>query len=120
LPGQPSGPLEILEKFDIGTSQIESFSAGSRCSAGEDDVLSQDFVSLPAVGARQSDAVAAEGRWMGKQVAAGGRSNIVMQVVPCERSRKAGRSACGFRPSKPSSTSLTATIRVRMALADSP
>src|SRR5436305_3116149 len=38
-PPAPSGPLEILEKFDIGPSQIESFFSGQPLSAREEDVL---------------------------------------------------------------------------------
>src|SRR5437868_8276158 len=36
---QPSSPLEILEKFEIGPSQIESFFSGQPLSAREEDVL---------------------------------------------------------------------------------
>src|SRR5262245_45767362 len=47
---QLSGPLEILEKFDIGPSQIESFFSGQPLSAGEEDVLVKILYHFPRLG----------------------------------------------------------------------
>ncbi len=46
----PSGPLEILEKFEIGPSQIESFFSGQALSAAEEDVLVKILYHFPRLG----------------------------------------------------------------------
>jgi hypothetical protein len=46
----PAGPLKILEKFDIGPSQIESFFSGQPLSAGEEDVLVKILYHFPRLG----------------------------------------------------------------------
>src|SRR5438093_8343257 len=50
VPAQPSGPLEILEKFDIGPSQIESFFSGQPLSTSEEDVLVKILYHFPRLG----------------------------------------------------------------------
>jgi hypothetical protein len=50
LQPQPAGPLEILEKFDIGPSQIESFFSGQPLSAAEEDVLVKILYHFPRLG----------------------------------------------------------------------
>ncbi len=50
LPRQPTGPVEILEKFDIGPSQIESFFSGQPLSAAEEDVLVKMLYHFPRMG----------------------------------------------------------------------
>src|SRR5262245_27152379 len=49
-PQQLSGPLDILEKFDIGPSQIESFFSGQPLSASEEDVLVKILHHFPRLG----------------------------------------------------------------------
>jgi hypothetical protein len=49
-PQQLSGPLEILEKFDIGPSQIENFFSGQPLSAAEEDVLVKILYHFPRLG----------------------------------------------------------------------
>src|SRR5262245_30414465 len=46
----PSGPAEILERFDIGPSQLESFFSGQPLSASEEDVLLKLLYRLPRMG----------------------------------------------------------------------
>jgi hypothetical protein len=46
----PSGPLEILERFDIGTSQVENFISGQSLSPSEEDVLIKILYCFPRLG----------------------------------------------------------------------
>jgi hypothetical protein len=46
----PSGPLELLERFDIGPSQIESFFSGQPLTPSEEDVLVKVLFRLPRLG----------------------------------------------------------------------
>jgi hypothetical protein len=46
----PTGPAEILERFDIGASQLESFFSGQPLSPSEEDVLVKILYRLPRLG----------------------------------------------------------------------
>src|SRR6185369_10779095 len=48
--GAPSGPLEILERFDIGASQIEGFISGQPLLPSEEDVLIKILYRFPRLG----------------------------------------------------------------------
>jgi hypothetical protein len=46
----PAGAAEVLERFDIGASQLESFTNGQPLSPGEDDVLLKILYRYPRLG----------------------------------------------------------------------
>ena len=46
----PAGAAELLERFDIGTSQLESFFSGQPLSPTEEDVLVKLLYHLPRLG----------------------------------------------------------------------
>jgi hypothetical protein len=46
----PAGPAEVLERFDVGPSQLESFFSGQPLSPGEEDVLVKILFRFPRLG----------------------------------------------------------------------
>src|SRR5262245_23856226 len=116
-PQQLSGPLEILEKFDIGPSQIESFFSGQPLSAGEEDVLVKILYHFPRLGLDNLQ------RWREKSVTwehvAAAPVDHRMQVF-----RLAGRvkhlEAVRLLPEQAELYEFDHYYRARIALADSP